>query len=62
MHCYLDIVDDGKARSHIARTRYDKELSACSRYHAVNNVKRDVVTQHCNTEELITEDTNKGTL
>ena len=34
-----------------------------SLYHAVNNLKRDVVTWHCNdTEELIAEDTNKGPL
>jgi len=62
-HCYLDIVDDGKVRSHIARTGYDKELGERSLSHAVNNVKRDVVTWHCNDiEELIAEDTNKGPL
>jgi hypothetical protein len=62
-HCYLDIVDDCKVRSHIARTGYHKELGERSPYNAVNNVKRDVVTRHCNNaEELITEDTNKGPL
>jgi hypothetical protein len=61
-HCRLTLVEDGKICVNLTDKYYNKDLGARSLANAVKEVKDELSEEYSNSDELITEEINKGPL